>query len=61
VRKTERIVAGVQAAWPEGLIRVACFVGLAVMGEVHARVVHAGASDGSVPRWGQGTSMKGVL
>ena len=29
-----------------------CFVGQAVMDEVHARVVHAWASDGSVPRRG---------
>jgi len=42
-------------------IRVACFVGPAVLDEVHARVGHARASDGSVPRRGRGTSLKGVL
>ena len=42
-------------------IRVACLVGLAVLGEVHARVGHAWASNGSVPRRGRGTSLKGVL
>ena len=38
-----------------------CFVGQAVMDEVHARVVHAWASDGSVPRRGRGISLKGAL
>ena len=31
-------------------IRIACFVGQAVLDKVHARVVHARASDGSAPR-----------
>jgi len=42
-------------------IRVACFLGPAVLDEVHARVGHAQASDGSVPRRGRGASLKGVL
>ena len=40
-------------------IRVACFVGPAVLDEVDARVGHAWASDGSVPRRGRGTSFEG--
>ena len=40
-------------------IRVACFVGPAVPDEVHARVGHAWASDGSVPRRGRGKSFEG--
>ena len=42
-------------------IRVACFLRPVVLDEVQARVGHARASDGSAPRRGQGTSLKGVL
>ena len=38
-----------------------CFVGKAILDEVHARVVYAWASNESVPRRGWGTSLKGVL
>ena len=41
-------------------IRIACFVGQAVLDKVHARVVHARASDGSAPRRGRGTRGSGV-
>jgi len=39
----------------EGILRVACFVGQAVLDEVHAQAVHARASEGSVPRRGRFT------